>query len=232
MDINIAPVHRRLSEAAQDVPALKQVWQTINARSCPRNYNFHMHTVCSDGKLTPEALINQAVALGLQGLAITDHHAIQGYHEAVQWLAQQDESQTLPQLWTGVEITSLLDGVNVHILGYGFDPQHPAIAPYLRGKAPQGALALASAVIKAIHRAGGLVVLAHPARYRRSYQQLLPKAARLGIDGAETYYAYRKEKPWQPTSKTLPGIKTLVSQLGLFHTCGTDTHGLDLRLRL
>lgn len=232
MEINIAPVHHHLSEAAQDVHALAQVWQTVDAQSCPDNYNFHMHTVCSDGKLTPAAIMTQALAIGLRGLAITDHHNIQGYQEAAQWLAQQDRQQTLPHLWTGVEITSQLDGVKVHILGYGFDPQHTAIATYLRGKAPQGQAAQANVVIKAIHQAGGLVVLAHPARYRRPYQHLLPQAASLGVDGAETYYDYRRERPWQPTAKFLPGVKALVNRLGLFHTCGTDTHGLDLRLRL
>lgn len=65
---------------------LQQVFQTINAESCPRCFNFHMHTVHSDGRLQPEALIEQAIAIGLQGLAITDHHTVSGYKAAYQWL--------------------------------------------------------------------------------------------------------------------------------------------------
>ena len=76
------------SPAAQDSSALKQVWSTIGPNSCPQSYNFHMHTICSDGQLAPEALIEQAVSIGLQGLAITDHHSVQGYNRAQRWLEQ------------------------------------------------------------------------------------------------------------------------------------------------
>ncbi|NEO86922.1 MAG: PHP domain-containing protein [Spirulina sp. SIO3F2] len=219
--------------SAQDVKTLSQVWQTIDAQSCPYQYNFHMHTRCSDGQLTPEALIEQATMIGLQGMAITDHHSVRGYERAAKWLTQhRSDLDIIPHLWTGVEITSTLEDVAVHILGYGFDPNHAAIAPYLNSKSPHGRAARAKVVVRAIQQAGGLAVLAHPARYRKSYLELIPAAAAAGIDGIETYYAYRKEKPWQPTPQTTPGVKALVDQVGLLHTCGTDTHGLNLRLRV
>ncbi len=47
---------------------LKQVFQTINQESCPRSFNFHMHTIHSDGKLQPAALIDQAITIGLKDL--------------------------------------------------------------------------------------------------------------------------------------------------------------------
>jgi Predicted metal-dependent phosphoesterases (PHP family) len=71
-----------LKPEAQNISALKQVFQTIDADSCPGSYNFHMHTVYSDGRLQPEALMEQAIARGLKGLAITDHHSTQGYVQA------------------------------------------------------------------------------------------------------------------------------------------------------
>ncbi|MGB0562151.1 MAG: PHP domain-containing protein [Spirulinaceae cyanobacterium] len=218
--------------SAQDVHTLTQVWQTLDAQSCPLVYNFHLHTHCSDGQLTPHALIEQAIQIGLKGLAITDHHSVQGYQQAARWLNEHVPQGLQPQLWTGVEITSLLNGVEVHILGYGFDPQQAAIAPYLTGKAPQGAAAQAATVIQALQQAGGLAVLAHPARYRRPYSELIPAAAAAGINGIETYYAYRKEKPWQPTPNLTPEIEAMVDALGLLRTCGTDTHGLNLLLRI
>ncbi|MEA5470988.1 PHP domain-containing protein [Spirulina sp. 06S082] len=215
----------------QDERSLKEVWTNIQPDSCPTHYNFHLHTVFSDGQLQPQEVIEQVVAIGLQGLAITDHHTVDGFRIAQQYLAEMDSSAKIPQLWTGVEITSLLLTVDVHILGYAFDPSCPALLPYLTGSAPKGKAAQADRVIDAIHQAGGLAVLAHPERYRRSANKLVPTAVKLGIDGVETYYAYRHVDPWQPSSKQTQQVKQLSDRYGLFNTCGTDTHGKDLLLR-
>ena len=224
-----------ITPTVRDNNSLRQVWKTVNADSCPLSYNFHMHTSCSDGKLTPLALIQQAIHIGLKGLTITDHHSIDGYFIAQEWLNQLNQYQNhrpLPHLWTGVEITSNLQGVEVHILGYAFEPHHPAIKPYLQGLRPQGRNAEASAVIDSIHQAGGLAVLAHPARYRRPASELIPLAAYLGIDGVEAYYAYGNSKPWKPSKVQTEQVKQLAFQYNLYTTCGTDSHGLDLCQRI
>ncbi|NEO98118.1 MAG: PHP domain-containing protein [Symploca sp. SIO2E9] len=222
--------------AATNKQALTEVWKNLEPDSCPYFYNFHMHTTCSDGQLQPEELIEQAVAIGLKGFAITDHHTINGYQVAQSWLEdwqQQIPSTTqVPQLWTGMEITAALLDSEVHILGYAFDPQHPALYPYLQGNAPQNSEAQAGTVIMAIQQAGGLAVLAHPARYRRSAKELIPVVAELGIDGVETYYAYANPKPWQPSHKQTQQVKQLGATYNLLNTCGTDTHGLSLLKRL
>ena len=219
--------------ATQDIETLKAIWRTIDADSCPHTYNFHLHTVCSDGQLQPEAVIDQALALKLKALAITDHHTVKGYEIAHNYLqSYQNSGQSLPQLWTGVEITSLLLNTEVHILGYGFDPNHGAIVPYLQGDAPVKSNAAADRVIAAIHQAGGLVVLAHPERYHTPATELIPEAVILGIDGVETYYAYKNVFPWTPTPQKTANVKALSEQYHLFNTCGTDTHGLSLLKRV
>jgi hypothetical protein len=230
MATNLAETSASPQPAAQNVAALGQVFETIDANSCPRSYNFHMHTICSDGKLQPLALIEQAIAIGLKGLAITDHHTILGYQSVQRWLDQAGRKS--PQIWTGVEITAELLGIEVHILGYAFDPEHPGMHIYLQGKAPQGSDARAGKAIAALHQAGGLAVLAHPARYRRSAQELIPVAADLGIDGVETYYAYNNPNPWQPSPTQTQQVKDLSATYKLLNTCGTDTHGLNLLQRL
>jgi hypothetical protein len=58
---------------AQDTLALKAVWANIGYDSCPHHYNFHLHTHCSDGQMSPQDLMRQALDIGLKGLAITDH---------------------------------------------------------------------------------------------------------------------------------------------------------------
>ncbi|MGK7944242.1 MAG: PHP domain-containing protein [Microcystaceae cyanobacterium] len=216
--------------SAQDTQALKAVWESISWESCPSHYNFHLHTHYSDGQLSPTDLLDQAVKIGLKGLAITDHHSVKGYYTAQSYL--QTINQAKIHLWTGIEITSDLEDVDVHLLGYGFNPEHPALVPYIHGIAPQGRRALAENVIDALHHAGGLVILAHPERYYQSANDLIPLAAELGIDGVETYYAYGNPKPWQPTPQKTELVHSLGENYGLFHTCGTDTHGRNILQRI
>lgn len=235
MAANIAQASASFHIAAQNQQALRKVWENIQPDSCPRSYNFHMHTIYSDGQLKPEELIEQAVAIGLKGLAITDHHTVGGYQVAQSWLEQWQQSSPptpVPQLWTGVEITADLLGSEVHILGYAFDPEHPGLQSYLQGKSPQKSDAQAASVIVALHQAGGFAVLAHPERYRRSAKELIPVAAHLGIDGVETYYAYNNPEPWRPSPTQTQKVKQLSATYNLLNTCGTDTHGLNLLRRL
>ena len=219
----------------QDTLSLQKVWQTINPTSCPSFYNFHMHTVYSDGSLTPLDLIQQAIAIGLKGFTITDHHSVGGFQQAHQYLEkllQEKQSENLPHLWTGIEITAQLIGVDVHILGYGFDPEHPALAVYLQGNSPEGENAAARKVIDSIHQAEGLAVLAHPARYRHSANKLIPLAVDCGIDGVEAYYAYGNPQPWKPSAKQTKEVLKLAAEYSLYTTCGTDTHGTNLLRRI
>ncbi|MDY7014231.1 MAG: PHP domain-containing protein [Cyanobacteriota bacterium] len=235
MAFNTALALASASPAARDTDALQRVWETIQPDSCPHSYNFHLHTHCSDGQLKPEALIEQAVKIGLKGLAITDHHTVSGYRAAQFWLDEaraRHSDRQLPQLWVGVEITALLLGVEVHILGYGFDPENAAIAPYLQGNSPHGYEARTDRVIEAIHQAGGLAILAHPERYPKPAKKLVPAVVEAGIDGLETYYAYRKTNPWRPTFPQTRTVEELSDRYNLFRTCGTDSHGLDILLRL
>lgn len=212
-------------------PPLVDVLREVDEESCPYRYNFHLHTCCSDGQLQPEALIEQAVTLKLEGLAITDHHSIAGYQAADRWLKHQTVKDGLPNLWAGVEITARLIQTEVHILAYGFDLEAPALRPYLQGHRIEGKLGQAASVIGAIHQAGGLAVLAHPARYKKSPVDLTAAAVALGIDGLETYYCYKADDPWRPTPDQTGLMQQLAEQYGLLQTCGTDTHGLDIRQR-
>ncbi len=113
-------------------------------------------------RLSPQDLMRQALDIGLKGLAITDHHSIEGYRQAQIWLENQHLKSSLPHLWTGVEITANLLDTEVHILGYGFDPAHVVLTPYLQRTKPEGDLALASRVINSLQQAGALVRIKAP----------------------------------------------------------------------
>ncbi|MFN3361178.1 MAG: PHP domain-containing protein [Pseudanabaenaceae cyanobacterium] len=213
---------------------LREIFAQVEGNSCPYTLNFHLHSCFSDGQMHPRDIVEQAVNLKIRHFAITDHHTIEGYEVARQELIYRKRSgeTNLPQLWTGVEINASLLFTEVHILGYDFDPRHPALLPYLQSKATAGIDYQAVKVINAIHQAGGIAVLAHPARYRRPARELIVEAAKLGIDGVETYYSYENCDPWQPTKKVTAEIKPIVEDLGLLHTCGTDSHGLKITRRI
>lgn len=77
--------------------------------------DLHSHTYLSDGELSPQQLIDRAVALGIQQLAITDHDSV-GAHRLLSPF-QHDSLQLL----SGVEISTQWEGREVHIVGILFD---------------------------------------------------------------------------------------------------------------
>jgi len=236
-----SPVHssgENETTVAAPVELLRSVFKSISSSSCPHHANFHMHTVFSDGNLTPGDLVRQAIQIGLSDFAITDHHSVGGYRQARALLDEDltngvgHQHSRLPRLWVGTEVNAQLLDTEVHILCYAFDVDAIVMQPYLQGETVIGDRYLASSVIASVHEAGGLTVLAHPDRYRQSPAELIPEAARLGIDGVETYYAYDNPSPWRPSPKQTERVRQLVEDYQLFHTCGTDTHGLNLLTRL
>ena len=205
---------------------------SITPQCCPGRVNFHCHTTRSDGSLRPAELAQQAIALGLEHLAVTDHHALAAHGEvAACFAAASARGRPVPTLWRGVEISCLLEGCLVHVLALGFDAEHDSLHPYLQGSSVVGPALRAEAVLEAIRAANGLALLAHPARYRLPFQRLIAAAAELGFDGAEAWYDYEMQPCWQPTPLVCETISRDLRRRGLFSSCGTDTHGLLLRGR-
>ena len=87
---------------------------------------LHCHSTCSDGTLSPTALLRRAHARGLAGLVLTDHDTFAGLDEA----RREAEALGLAFL-SGVEISSHFESEEVHLLGYGFDPEEPALGDAL-----------------------------------------------------------------------------------------------------
>jgi 3',5'-nucleoside bisphosphate phosphatase len=79
--------------------------------------DFHLHTMVSDGELTPEELLREAAARGISHLSITDHDALGAYR----W--QEGRAFALAarlgqELTVGIEMDADMDGVEVHVLGF------------------------------------------------------------------------------------------------------------------
>lgn len=81
--------------------------------------DFHCHSTCSDGQLSPSELLALALNNGVTHLAITDHDSIQAY--------QQDLPLSGLELISGVEFSTQWRGIGIHIVGLNFQPGHTAI---------------------------------------------------------------------------------------------------------
>ncbi len=88
--------------------------------------DLHLHTTCSDGQLTPAQLVAKAHETGVRVLAVTDHDTIAGW-EPTREAAEQHGISAL----TGVELSVTVEGREVHLLGYGFDPEDTGLRAHL-----------------------------------------------------------------------------------------------------
>jgi 3',5'-nucleoside bisphosphate phosphatase len=89
--------------------------------------DLHAHSTASDGTDSPAELVAVAAAAGVDVLAITDHDTTAGWTEAAAALRPG------MRLLRGAEFSCVSPtgrgdrDVAVHLLGYQFDPEHPAI---------------------------------------------------------------------------------------------------------
>ena len=211
---------------------LKKIIKSITKESCPNSINFHMHSTYSDGSLTAKEIYNQAIELNIDHYAITDHHSVDAY---IEYSKLEDPTLkyklSFPKLWTGIEITCLLKGCLVHVLGLGFDHKSKYLSPYIDNKSAIGNELLASTVVDSIHKANGIAVLAHPARYKLPFDILIDEASKLNFDAVETWYNYERANNWIPSEFVCDKIFDCANSYSLLSTCGTDSHGLSLLRR-
>ncbi|EKM5760371.1 PHP domain-containing protein [Cronobacter turicensis] len=95
-------------------------------------YDLHSHTTASDGLLTPEQLVHRAVEMGIHTLAITDHDTTAGLPAAHQEIKRAGLAL---RLIDGVEISTLWENHEIHIVGLGIDIAHPDMIAFLDGQA-------------------------------------------------------------------------------------------------
>jgi predicted metal-dependent phosphoesterase TrpH len=82
--------------------------------------DLHCHSLKSDGQLSPSDLVDRAAEHGVTMLALTDHDTVNGLEEA----RSQAEKHGI-DLISGIEFSSVWNGIGIHIVGLGFDDKHP-----------------------------------------------------------------------------------------------------------
>ena len=249
-----------------------------------RHYDLHSHSLASDGTLSPDQLVQAAVAAGVDVLALTDHDSVDGIKEA-----HTSATRAGLQLVPGVEVSVTWQAQTLHVLGLGIDPDNPVLRQGLAGlsdfrdwraeeigrrlaragipgawdgarRLAQGRIvsrthfarflveqghaanlqqvfrrflvnnrpgyvsgewAALDAVIEWIHAAGGVAVLAHPARYRMTATKLrrcLGEFRECGGVGMEVISGSH-------TPDQVRTMAVLCRKQDLLASCGSDFHG-------
>lgn len=91
-------------------------------------YDLHSHTTASDGCLTPEALVHRAVEMRVGTLAITDHDTTAAIAPAREEISR---SGMALNLIPGVEISTVWENHEIHIVGLNIDITHPLMCEFL-----------------------------------------------------------------------------------------------------
>lgn len=82
--------------------------------------DLHIHTYYSDGVFSPEKIVDTAIDVGLQVIALTDHDNVLSFGVANDYLKKERKEDKL-QIIQGVEINTLYKNYEIHILGYCMD---------------------------------------------------------------------------------------------------------------
>lgn len=83
--------------------------------------DLHLHTLASDGRLTPTELVQLVAKQGLETVSITDHDSTEGLAEAYEAAKEFTGLRIIP----GIEMSADIPGDEVHILGYFLDYEDP-----------------------------------------------------------------------------------------------------------
>ncbi|QQS37109.1 MAG: PHP domain-containing protein [Ignavibacteriales bacterium] len=91
-----------------------------------KKVDLHTHTCFSDGHFSPQELLTNAKACGIDTLSITDHDTVNGIREALKY-SKQLGVEIIP----GLEISSDIRDREVHILAYFIDIDNAELEHYL-----------------------------------------------------------------------------------------------------
>ena len=188
-----------------------------------KKVNLHIHTSCSDGEGDYKEIVDSAKEKDYKLIAITDHNTVEAHKNI------QDNI-----LLTGVEFDCWFGYVFVHLLAYGIDINSPDIYPFWakNKKDTENVIPRLFAkrnvkkLIDAIHKAGGIAVLAHPACYwALSLEKLVKNLIKIGLDGVEVYYPYPHLRGFVKFHTAENVLKIANKYPELIKTGGTDFHG-------
>jgi len=196
---------------------------------------LHLHTTASDGRDTPQQILEKAKQRGLTTLAFTDHGNFAGVKQALELKTENKKLEIIP----GVEFEIGAANIMFHLLAYF--PQLPDISTdYHRGlnlnpfkrfygefrhktrpKMLKEEIKYCIKAIEAVREENGVPVVAHPndlGLKRPQLSTLIRKLAEAGLGGLEVY---NHRHP--PSNQQI--LHEIAEDNELIKTSGTDYHG-------
>jgi predicted metal-dependent phosphoesterase TrpH len=89
--------------------------------------DLHMHSNASDGSFAPDEVARMAAGNGVEVFSLTDHDTLDGLPAAAACAVRSGI-----RLITGVELSVSEEGMDVHLLAYGFDDSDPTLVAAVR----------------------------------------------------------------------------------------------------
>lgn len=111
--------------------------------------DLHLHTSCSDGRLSPQGLVKRVGQLGGGVIAICDHDTVAGIGPALQACREEGGVTLIP----AVEISTHHGDDEVHVLGYFVDPLNPSLLSTL-GRSSRSRIERAQAMVAKLRGMG------------------------------------------------------------------------------
>lgn len=199
--------------------------------------NFHLHTIASDGSLTPDEFLKQAKSWADKVFrtknkednlppfcaAITDHDRVRSVKEVIAKISQNPKEYKNFKFVAGCEF--LFHGYKepyscFEAVGLGFNPFEQELTPLMQGFASNNHVEDAKKVLNS----GGILSWAHPIitpdKINDDFFNFLKTH---GIDGVEGNYQYIKwDNEYVKKGKEL--LAPLIEKFKMFVTGGTDSH--------
>ncbi len=203
---------------------IKELLKIFTKEDYATNVDLHVHSCYSDGIEHPEALVQQAKEKGYKHIAICDHNTVKAYHET----NILNEEIVIP----AVEFDCWFHGVLIHVLGYGIDVHNEELLSLCAKTKRETEVDIIRffsyrdprKVIQAIHNAGGIASLAHPACCWCFYLDgFVKKLQNMGLDAIEAYYPYKRHRGIIKFHLASTPLK-LAKKHNLLITGGTDNH--------
>jgi 3',5'-nucleoside bisphosphate phosphatase len=113
-----------------------------------KNVDLHIHTKLSDGTHWVQEIISMALEKKLKAISITDHDCMDAYP-----FAEQEGSRIGLEVIPGLELSSEMDGVDIHILGYYIDIYNSSLISKLK-ELKQARYLRAEKIVKNLNRQG------------------------------------------------------------------------------
>ena len=163
---------------------------------------LHSHSALShDGRDPVDLLLEQAAAVGLDALAVTDHDEIDASIEAAQKAADHGLIGIV-----GMEVSSAAG----HILAFGIEDLIPSGLPY-------------DETLERIHEQGGIAVIPHP--FQKSRHGVAPHITEDQLASADAIEVYNSRLF---TGRSNRHAERFAIERGLPMTAGSDAHISEL----